>query len=648
MSRRLSLAAASLFSLVLVVGGISILLAYWILESTDQIETLSEEIKGIDQIHFTAHHLVDTISYAATRGRPDAGDDLPHIISNLSGQVQAYLTYLKTNKGLLEEELEFEIFQELMGTASDLGRVSERIFGAVTRGNQAKAGDLQSLLGLIRRIHRRAEQLTHIHQAKIRQLVQSSEAKMRLILLFYLAFVLVGGLLIVMGSYFFSRAIVAPLRTLATATQEVAGGHFKKRVSVSSNDEIGQLSHAFNVMAEKLEQHEEQLTSLNESLEHKVREAEALYKIGTEILGLLDLDKVLHSVVEKAKDLLGCEIGALCLLDDEKDELVPRVTSGPAEAFGKGRSKRVDRDLAVAPTAHCPPAQGAGGQGRSLFRCAMVKPEYLEAHLTVPLKRGEKVIGVFCVGDRRPREFSAAEVDLLAGLATQAAIAIENAKLYERTQGLAILEERERIAREMHDGLAQALGAMHFRISRAQELLKGPQTARVQNALEEIRKMAEGAYEEIRQAIFGLRTMVSRTLGLVPTLTEYLHEWSLQNGVAADLEIANKKAINLSPEAELQLIRIIQEALANVRKHAAARHARVRFELDGDHLLVTVADDGRGFDLAELPRRTSQSFGFETMRERAESVAGSLQVQSQPGRGTSVVVRLPFSGDGRL
>ncbi|MFQ5960385.1 MAG: HAMP domain-containing protein [Candidatus Methylomirabilales bacterium] len=643
MRRRLSLAIASLFALVLLVGGISILLTQLILESADQIEGFSEEIKRIDHIHFTAHHLVDGISYAAIHEMPGSDTNFPELIGRLSGQVEAYL---KTTQSLREKELGFEFVQELMAMISRLSRLSKEIFGSIARGEKAKPRDLENLLGLIHRTHAAAEHITQIYQAEIRKLVQSSEEKMRLILGSYLAFVLGGSLLIVMGSFSFSRKIVVPIRTLAAATEEVASGRFERRVPVSSKDEIGQLAHSFNVMAERLEDHRRQLRGLNESLERKAQEAEALYKIGTEILALLDLDKLLHSVVERAKELLGCEVGALCLLNEEEErELVPRVTSGPPEAFGEGRIQPVDQSLALTLMDYCPPAPGAGSQGRPQFRCAMVKPEYLEAHLAVPLKRGKKVVGVFCVGDRRPRSFSTAEVDLLSGLATQAAIAIENAKLYEKTQSLAILEERERIAREMHDGLAQALGALHLQVTRAQELLKVHQVAKAQTVLERIRKIAEAGYDDIREAIFGLRTIASRGLGLVPTLREYLHEWNLQNGVVADLQIDTETEVKLSPEAELQLIRIIQEALANVRKHAAARFARVRFELEESHLLVTVADDGKGFDQTQLSRRTSNCFGLETMRERAESVGGSLKVQSRLRRGTTVIVRLPFSGE---
>jgi signal transduction histidine kinase len=252
------------------------------------------------------------------------------------------------------------------------------------------------------------------------------------------------------------------------------------------------------------------------------------------------------------------------------------------------------------------------------------------------------------VASRSLQAFSRQEVELLSNLANQVAIAIENARLYEQVQTSATLDERERIAREMHDSLAQTLGVLHLKVSRAQQLLGSDQPSRVEAALEEIRKLTEDAYDDVRQAIYGLRTFVSRRLGLVPTLTEYLHEWSVQSGIAVDLQIHSEEATRLPPEAEVQLIRIIQEALTNVRKHTGAEHAWVSFSLEEGLAVVTIADDGKGFALAELQKQSRKGFGLETMRERAESVGGSLEITSQLGKGTQVVARLPLQGERRL
>jgi two-component system, NarL family, sensor histidine kinase DegS len=159
-----------------------------------------------------------------------------------------------------------------------------------------------------------------------------------------------------------------------------------------------------------------------------------------------------------------------------------------------------------------------------------------------------------------------------------------------------------------------------------------------------MRKVAANAYEEVRQAIFGLRTMVSRGLGLVPTLSEYLHEFSQQASLEVKLEVQQEGDLTqLAPEVEVQLVRIVQEALHNVRKHAGARMAWVRFWREGDDILMAVEDDGVGFDPAVPPADGRRHFGLATMRERAESVGGALTVRSLGATGTQVVVRLPLT-----
>ena len=154
-------------------------------------------------------------------------------------------------------------------------------------------------------------------------------------------------------------------------------------------------------------------------------------------------------------------------------------------------------------------------------------------------------------------------------------------------------------------------------------------------------KTLETAYEDIRQAMFGLRTMVSRGLGFIPTLTEYLHDFSELRKIPIDLRINNADAFRFSPPVEIQLIRIIHEALTNVFKHAQASHSAVKFEREGDATKITIEDDGKGF-IPEQVMQKKLHFGLKTMRERAEAIGGKLAVESAPGKGTRVIVILPF------
>ncbi len=217
-------------------------------------------------------------------------------------------------------------------------------------------------------------------------------------------------------------------------------------------------------------------------------------------------------------------------------------------------------------------------------------------------------------------------------------------ELAEMNEAMAVVRERQRIARELHDSLAQSLGYLHVGLATLDAEIAAGRTARVEEVLADLRKAAREAYEEARQAIFGLRSMVSRTLGLVPTLTEYLHDWSRQTGITVDLKVGSEEAAALPPVVEVQLIRIIQEAMANIRKHAGAHNVLVSVERDRAFARASIRDDGIGFDPPAVESR--DRFGIETMRERAEAVGGKLTLSSRQGQGTTVEIQLPLDEPG--
>ena len=215
---------------------------------------------------------------------------------------------------------------------------------------------------------------------------------------------------------------------------------------------------------------------------------------------------------------------------------------------------------------------------------------------------------------------------MLTGLATQAAIAIERVRLAEEVRSLAAVQERERLAREMHDGLAQELGLLHLKLHGALDRV-GDASA-VTEALREMVDITRHAYEDLRQSIFGLRTFVSRGLGRSRPY-RVLHEFSRHNGIAVDLEVAEGSFARLPPSSEIQMVRIIQEALSNVRKHAATDRASVRLQWDGAWIRVTIQDHGVGWDPLTVPDRLR--FGLQGMRERAEGLEGVCRSTPCPG-----------------
>ena len=212
-------------------------------------------------------------------------------------------------------------------------------------------------------------------------------------------------------------------------------------------------------------------------------------------------------------------------------------------------------------------------------------------------------------------------------------------ELFEQVRRLAILEERDRLAREMHDSLGQVLGFVNLKAKVAADLIGRGHAAVAAEELEQMRTAVQEAYQEVRQAILSLRT-TPQGQGLLASLREYVQRLREQSGLDVRLEAADHLRF---PEAvEAQVIRIVQEALTNVRKHARASTVTVRFAPQpGDGTVVTISDDGHGFDLAAVESGRGTRFGLLTMRERAESIGGTLSIQTVPGQGTTVRLWIP-------
>jgi two-component system, NarL family, nitrate/nitrite sensor histidine kinase NarX len=326
------------------------------------------------------------------------------------------------------------------------------------------------------------------------------------------------------------------------------------------------------------------------------------------------------------------DAAAICASTSRGGELRVCSTSGPVEAF-------VDRKSGALCAAACGQADR-----QSLAECSVMRPERVRSRLAIPLKHGSEVAGMLCVGSLAERTFSAEERNLATAMAAQAAITLEHSRLDAEVRRLAIIEERTRIARDIHDGLAQTVSLLHLKLRQAQAIIPSDQMTPIGNALEEMAGISSTAYDEIRQSIYGLRTMVSASLGFVPTLTELLHEFSMQNQMLVKLEADGAETLRLSPASEPQVVRIVQEALNNVRKHAQVDRARVRVERKEGWLHVSVQDDGLGFDPATVASGNGLHFGLQGMRERAETLGGTLVIDTAPGRGTRVTVTVPLEG----
>jgi signal transduction histidine kinase len=243
-------------------------------------------------------------------------------------------------------------------------------------------------------------------------------------------------------------------------------------------------------------------------------------------------------------------------------------------------------------------------------------------------------MGVLLAASRVVRHFAPEELALFASLGAHAAIAIENARLHERSRELSIVEERNRLARELHDSVTQQLFGVVLAAQSAGELLaRGDDAAATE--VERVQSLARGAMDELRSVVFELRPASLDAEGLAQVLRKHVDVVRRVAGAPIELRIAAPPALGAA--AAGQVFRIAQEALQNAIRHAEAERIEVRLEDGGGRLLLTVADDGRGFDTG-APRRR---LGLTSMEERAGELGGRLLIDARPGEGTTVRLEVP-------
>jgi two-component system, NarL family, sensor kinase len=260
----------------------------------------------------------------------------------------------------------------------------------------------------------------------------------------------------------------------------------------------------------------------------------------------------------------------------------------------------------------------------------------LRCHASVPLYAGERPLGVMNLAMRGWRRLTRQELDLLTTIANQVGVAIERARLGEQSIQHARADERSRIARDVHDTLAQGFTAIALQIEAALSQLEGRDRARA--SLERALDVAREGLEETRRSIGALRASPLENRSLVDALGTLSRRFTADTGVRVRTEVS---AVGPLPEAiESELYRIASEALSNVHKHAGAREASVRLETIRGKVRLTVTDAGRGF---RVSRARSRGFGLVGIEDRARVAGGRASIRSAPGRGTIIVVTIPVS-----
>lgn len=360
--------------------------------------------------------------------------------------------------------------------------------------------------------------------------------------------------------------------------------------------------------------------------------------VGQRFTSILDIGLVLNQVVELIQKTFGYYHVAIGLI--EEDEVVYRVGFGPlwddpSFDFHPARLKVGDEGL----------SGWVAGTGQPvLVPDVKEDPRYIWMHnsktrseLIVPITVKKHVIGVLDIQSDSLDNFDETDLAVMQALANQAGIAIENARLYEQAQQLAVVEERNRLARDLHDSVTQSVYSLTLLAEAGQRMIKAGDTLQVAANQQRLGEIAQQALQEMRLLVYELRPFDLKAIGLAAALEQRLEVVERRAGVEARLLI--QEDLLLSKEIEESLYRITQEALNNALKHANATAVSVSITSLAGAVLLEVKDNGRGFE-TELVG-SQGGLGLLTMQERAAQVNGRLRIVSSPGEGTTICAELP-------
>ncbi len=424
-----------------------------------------------------------------------------------------------------------------------------------------------------------------------------------------------------------TRQVVRPLLRLTDTARRIASGDLHTPVTVAGQDEVGTLASSFEVMRRRLE--------------HSLNDFESLLEVARAVGQSLELDKVLPGVLDAVIGGTSAEAAEVWLVEDMEKSVVLRQHRGEArEAFLEIVRLPIGEGFPGIVVQTRLPINVRDLEQDPRFLRQRVKAEGFHVYYALPLIRSGKTLGVLAIASRNPDAFSNEnEHRLLELMADHVTVAIENALLHEEVQTLAIFTERERLAREMHDGISQVLGYVNTKAQAVKELIKKGQVKVAVQQMEQLETAARDTYDDVREAILALGTH-ARNQPFLESLGEYVGRFSDLSDLPTEM-IVEGSPIAFNPRVEVQLLRIVQEALANVRKHARASGAKVVISFRPNGCRIMVEDDGRGFDPQSFARGPWPHMGLQSMRERAMSIGGRLIVDSESGNGTRVVLDLP-------
>jgi nitrate/nitrite-specific signal transduction histidine kinase len=460
-----------------------------------------------------------------------------------------------------------------------------------------------------------------------------------------------GGMILIATGVIFllSRAITRPILALTKGAEVIAKGELDYNIEADTGDEIQHLAEQFNDMAKALK---ESYTDLERKVEDRTKrerqraeQLRTINEVGRKISSIVNLDELLPYVGNLLRETFHYYNVNIFLLEPSSGKLALKALclSGQRGVIPVGVPLEVDEESIVGWVAQAGEPILANDVSEDPRYRSVEALRETRSELAVPVKIGNKVLGVLDIESTEVDAFNEADLYTAQTLADQLAVAIDNARLYEETRQIAVMEERNRMAREIHDTLAQGFSGIILQLEAAEQAL-GSDVSSTERHLNQARSLARKSLSEARRSVWNLRPQALEQLPLVDAVKQEVDKFSQSVGVSAKFSVGGARR-ELPPELETGLLRICQESLANVRRHAKATEVEVNLIFDESVVELSIRDNGAGFKsrAASDDEKKRGAFGLIGMRERARGLGGTFEVQSKRGKGTLVRVVIPTS-----
>ncbi|MFA7241615.1 MAG: type IV pili methyl-accepting chemotaxis transducer N-terminal domain-containing protein [Sulfuricellaceae bacterium] len=430
--------------------------------------------------------------------------------------------------------------------------------------------------------------------------------------------------------------IIRPIAKLQEGIRRMAEGEFAVRVPVESRDEFGDLALGFNHMADHLENLyatlEQRVEAKTHSLEEKNQELALLYEVTAFLNEPASVEEMCRSFLRRLVRQFNAQGGAVRLVDAQSQSLHLVATEGLTDKFFKEET--------CIGMGECVCGQAAKDEKPVIFDLSRPSSIPLlynctrEGYRTVSvftIRVKKRLIGIFNLYYSGKRDFTPQEMRLLETVGQHLGAAIENQQLVSREKEMAVFGERNLLAQELHDSIAQELAFLNIQAQLLEGSLKRGNIPEALESAANIREGVQEGYDDVRELLVHFRTRVHQS-DLEGAVRSTLEKFEGQTGIQTVFNVSGSGA-PLDPGHETQVLHIVQEALSNVRKHAGAKQVVVDLARAGSYA-ISVQDDGRGFDPG-LDRGDSH-VGLNIMRERAHRIGGRLEILSAPGSGATV------------